>query len=51
MVLKVGKLGSETVISSEAFSAQAKLYKCCVKEAASTDLNRRWIHTEIKSTS
>lgn len=51
MVLKVGELGSETVISWEAFSAQAKLYKCCAKEAAPMDLNRRWIHTEIKSTS
>lgn len=52
MVLKVGELGSETVsISWEAFAAQAKLYKCCAKEAASTDLNRRWIHTEIKSIS
>lgn len=51
MALKVGEPGSETVISWEAFSAQAELYKCCAKEAASTDLNRRWIHTEIKSTS
>lgn len=51
MVLKVGELGSETEISWEGFSAEAKLYKCCAKEAILTDLNRRWIHTEIKSTS
>lgn len=50
MVLKVGEPGSKTVISEEAFSAQAKLSECCSKEAVHMVLNRRGVHTEIKST-